>query len=85
MEVQSNHSRAPVLLAALPVGALSADAATGSITGPVGRGGEAQVHFWEGLGGRDPGSFVGKTADGAACPASALYYGQRRTNRCRFV
>ena len=37
-DVQPDHSRvAPVLRTVLPVGALSADAATGSIVGPVGR------------------------------------------------
>ena len=37
-DVQPDHSRlAPVLRAVLPVGALSADAATGSIVGPLGR------------------------------------------------
>ena len=37
-DVQPDYSRlAPVLRAVLPVGALSADASTGSIVGPLGR------------------------------------------------
>src|ERR1017187_3358504 len=45
-DVQPDHSRlAPVLRALLPVGALSADASTGSIAGPLGRA-EVQEVAW---------------------------------------